>query len=160
MEDGTQEKRPICGRGLDVVCIDGDTLQATEFVMYVPIHEIETCRKLARDAGEELVDHTPMNTSSNDNSTERQKYVLKVNVVCNGELVVNSLTGTSEDVAVIEPSGRIAFVTPDGGHSYFAPSEILSDMNLMSTSTNLIELKVKMLFIVVTILPYSFHVLI
>ena len=140
--DGTQEKRPICGRGLDVVCIDGDTLQATEFVMYVPLTEMETCKKLAEEAGEEVVDHSLLNASSSGGENQ-QRYVLKVDVVCNGELVVNSLTGTSEDIAVIEPTGRIAFVTPDGGQSYFASSEILADMNLNSESTNLIEVKVR-----------------
>ena len=140
MEENMQEKRPICGRGLDVVCIDGETLQATEFVMYVPLHEIEACKKLAREAGEELQEYAP---TSSDLHSRRETYVLKADVMCNGELVVSSLTGASEDIAVIEPSGRVAFVKPDGGHSYFASSEILSDMNLSSLSTNLIELKVR-----------------
>ena len=136
-----QEKRPICGRGLDVVCIDGDILQATEFVMYIPKEEMSVCMKLMEESNSNMAStHDYPDATEGD---QQQQYVLKVKVICNGEEVVNSLTGTSEDIAVVESSGRVAFFTSDGGQSYFAPSEILTDMKLKSDCTNHIELKVR-----------------
>ena len=151
MGDATQP-RPILGRGLDVVCVSSDEygdeveqLAATEFVVYISMSEIsEALQTRAENMMESLEKSMSEAQGIGDDvvgAEHSEQCVMKLVVLCNGKEIVDNLTGRADGVAVVEPSGRVAFVDPDGSHSYFASDGILTEMKLKRDSPNLIEFR-------------------
>ena len=109
--------RVMKGRSLDVVCICGDILSSTEFVLYLELQP-----NVGSDSGGD-------------------KKLSKVTIVCNGEEVLDSLNGQNDSIAVLDSSGRVAFIDPNGSLSYFPSDGILNDMKLRSDVPNTLEFR-------------------
>lgn len=110
-------RRAIEGRSIDVVCVEGDVIASTEFALFINTTKLTERIAALGDVG----------------------IIPKLLCKCNGVDVIDSFTGTGDSIAVIEPSGRIAFLDTDGSHSYFPSHFILRDMNLRKDVPNLIE---------------------
>jgi hypothetical protein len=110
--------RAIEGRSIDVVCVEGDVIASTEFALFINTTKLN--ERVAALGNEGIA----------------PALLCK----CNGVDVIDSLTGTGDSIAVIEPSGRIAFLDTNGSQSYFPSHFILRDMNLRKDLPNLIEI--------------------
>jgi hypothetical protein len=112
--------RPIEGRSIDVVCVEGEIISSTEFALFVNTAKLEK------------------QVASWEDTAEKPKIRCK----CNGVEVIDSLTGIADSIAIIESSGRVAFIETDGSHSYFPSHFTLRDMNLQKEVPNLVEIVV------------------
>ena len=122
--------RVMEGRSLDVLCVEGENLASTEFVLYVK-----------KDKLAKYVEEKTQNITGDDISDSKNQLLPPVSIYCNGNQIVDSLTGRTDSLAVAEITGRIAFIDPDGSLSYFPSEFILKDMNLSNDRPNILEFR-------------------